>query len=287
MLNKKPYVVSLIFLVLFTGSYTRAKDSEDKLIDDLYVKSGFDMVVKNFPDALKLSIDEQTALIDKSNGITKEYFKNVNNLLYKSFDPLTLGAIIKSDLKQQLSIDDINYLMDFLNTPLGIKATKLEVESSSSQSMKNFNKYLSNISANPVPESRKVLLKKFEELLNTLDYTVDVTINMQLAMTAAISYHYSAESNLDLTDIKNKLVQSKPLLKSALEPMIIPFLHFTYKDLSNDELKQYISFYEQDKSKHVIRIINDSYLKAITRGSFQFGENIADFIKNRDAQKEA
>jgi len=139
-----------------------------------------------------------------------------------------LEAVIKSDLKEKLSINDINYLMDFLNTPLGIKTTNLEVRSSSSQSMEDFNKYYSTLSTNPVPETRMPLLKKLEEILNTIDYTADVSINMQVAMTAAISYHYSAQSNLNLAEIKKQLDQSKPQLKSALEPIIIPFLHFTY-----------------------------------------------------------
>jgi hypothetical protein len=279
-------IVMVFIITLIIGSQLGAEDKKDRLIDELYIESGFEAQIKNQPEAFKLNLDEQTSLIDKSQDLIKEYFENANSMLYKSFDSSVLEVGIKSDLKKQLSIKEINYILDFLKTPLGIKATKLEVRTSSSESIIDFKNYLMNLSVNPVPESRIPQLKKFEELVHTLDFTTEMTINTQLAMTAAITYSFSAENTLNLTEVKKKLDQSKPQIKSALQPIIIPFLHFTYKDLSDNELKQYIIFYEHNTSQHFIKVVSNSYLKAITRGTFNFGESIADFVKNREKQKE-
>ena len=91
MIKRNSKIVIVFIITLIISSQLSAEDKKDQLIDELYVKSEFDAQVKNFPDIIKLSIDQQTALIDKSEGITKEYFKNVNNLLY-TIEPMLLAS---------------------------------------------------------------------------------------------------------------------------------------------------------------------------------------------------
>ncbi|NIP39433.1 MAG: hypothetical protein GWM89_10365 [Candidatus Dadabacteria bacterium] len=113
-----------------------------------------------------------------------------------------------------------------------------------------------------------------------------MTFNTQLAVTSAITYTMSAQDMIDLEKIKKNLYENKPYIKAALKPYIIYSLDFMYKDLGEDEIKGYIKFYESDITQHFNKVVSDSYLKAIARASFDFGERSADFIKNRQKQEE-
>lgn len=289
MIKIRSIILFALTISLLTSLNLIADEKKDKLLDEFYIKSGLEEQLKHLPEVFKLNLDQQTALVDKSQGILKEYYESTNDLLNKSFDSSKIGASIKSDLKKEISSKDINLILDFLKTPTGEKVTQLEIDATKAVTSSEFNKYLSTLSSNPIPESRLNLLSRLSELIDVLDFTTEMTINMQFAITAAITYTLPSElteDKISLTKIKQKLDDSKPLIKSALEPVIIYTLNFTYKDLTENELKQYITFYENDVAQNFNKVFIDSYLKAITRASFDFGQRSAEFIKTRQQQEQ-
>lgn len=262
------------------GVFVHGEENKDNLIDEFYVKSGFEAQVKNLPESFKLTLGEHSYYIDKSQGVLKEYFENVNGLLYKSFDSTVLGSAIKEDLRRDLSVDQINHMLNFLNTPTGKKTTELEVRASSTEGITAFNNYLAAASAGTIPLQRQAQLAKLEKLLHTLDYTTEMNINIQLAVTSALAFTISTDRMLEFEEIVKGLNELKPAMKQDLEPLVDHFLYFTYKDLSDKELTELITFYESDTSQHLIKAISDAYLKAVTTASYSFSRGVLDFFTN-------
>ncbi len=276
-------VIIILFLLVSTliiASEIRAEDDKDQLIDELYIKSGYEEQVKNLPESFKLTLDQQSHFIDKSEGKLKEYFENVNDLIVKSLDPTVLGSGIKADLKKELSIKEIKHMLIFLDTPIGKKATKLEVRSSSAQGIKDFSNYLVNASSNAIPEPRKSLLIKLENLLNTLEYTTEMNINIQIAATSAMAFSIESNDVIDFEYIARTLKESKPRMKKELAPLVHHFLYFTYKDLSDEELRELIQFYDDETSQRLMKAISESYVNAVTNGSINFSQSVLDFFNN-------
>jgi len=265
---------------VFVQGEESGEENKDKLIYEFYVKSGFESQVKNLPESFKMTLDEHSSYIDKSHGILKEYFENVNGLLYKSFDSTVLDSAIKAELKRDLSVEQINHMLNFLNTPTGKKTTELDVRASSTEGITAFNNYLAAASAGTIPKQRQAQLAKLEKLLHTLDYTTELNINIQLVVTSALAFTISPDNMLGFQQIVKGLNELKPAMKEDLAPLVDHFLYFTYKDLNDKELGELIEFYESDTSQQLIRAISDAYLKAVTTSSYGFSRSVLDFLTN-------
>ena len=72
-------------------------------------------------------------------------------------------------------------------------------------------------------------------------------------------------------------------MKEGLRQQLILSSFYTYQNISNEELVEYIQFYKSDSGKKEIAIINKA-LTAILRSWFlEVGERLADLAKEKTA----
>ena len=280
----------IMFLVVFTitfgfSSVLRADEKKDKLVDELYTKTGFKEQLHNLPEVFNLSLNEELASIDKPQGMLKDYYENIDRLLFKAFDVSTLDAEAKSHLNKNINVEDIGFLLHWLETPVGKKASKLEVRASRAENVKEFTKYIKNLQSNPIPEPRVKLLEELESHLNTLDLNVEMLMNIQLATAVAMIYSMSSDNHQEISDIQKKIEGTRLFLQAAIEPLIIGSLDFIYHDLNDDELRILIDFYKKEKAKNANKVFSDAFIKAVTKASYDFGQRSAEFIQNRLKQE--
>lgn len=261
-----------------------AQDQHEALVQEVYVKSGLEKQMQEVPGSIQASLDLPPIAGDRLPKPPQQVISLMKSLAPEAFAPEKLKAAMLPEFRAKLKVQDLKTILKWLNSPLGVKCTRLEEEASTPEAYTESHKYAASLKKSPPSAERLKVIQKFDAAVQATKTTVDIVINVQVALALGINASLPKEQQRPLADISRELEKQRPEIEAAMKTETLVSLLYTYKSLTEAEIQQYINFASSPAGVK-FRVVADAALKkALIEGGLRWGKAIGEAMKQANNQ---
>lgn len=264
-----------------------AQDQHEALVQELYVKSGLAKQIQDVPRSIQAGLDQPMLEAEQFPKPSLRVIALMKALAPEAFAPEKLKAVVLPQLKTGLTTSDLQAALKWLDSPLGIKCTRLEEEASTPEAYPEIDKYAAQLKKSPPTPERLKIIQKLDAALKASQTSVEMALNLQVALLLAVNATLPKEQQQSPAEILGEMEQHRPEIESALQLESLVSLFYTYRSLTEAEINQYIKFATSSAGSKYQEVADAAVKKALIAGGIRWGEAIGEAMKQLEGQTEA
>jgi hypothetical protein len=276
----KRIFISLTFSFLAICFYcapTSAGIHQD-LVKEYIRLSGMEEIISTFPEQLDL-MNSQRLLTSK----TPEEDKKLNEMMKEAFDIEIAMRDLNTFLLENTDIAFLRDLLQWLDSPLGKKIKNEELKSSGAEHQADMLRFMADMQTTPPEQERIALIQDLEETLHLSDLTTIIVIEMIQGMTQAVNFSLPEEERQSEEEILEEVASLAPMLKESFRQQMIMTSFYTYRNISDSDLRDYIRFYKSPTGQKEIDITGKALSSVLKQWFFNIGQSL---LKPRQEEKQ-
>lgn len=256
----------LLFLLL--SAQLVASEHEDA-ISELIEKSGLADQIRAIPLSMK-----EGMVMAQSQGspIPEPAFQAILSSVDRSFVADDMLEALQVSLDAALEPAQLDELLDWYNSPIGIEITEAEKAGGDTQAHQEMLLQAKELFG----DTRRV---KFAEKLDKLFGATDMVMELQqytgMAVFSAIMIANQPDVAVDLSRFNEQLAQQLEASRPAVQQGIVLSLLYSYKDVDMAKLDDYSQFLTQPTTRKFNGVVMDSLNQSLQMGIEDFAQNLA------------
>ncbi|HKK56087.1 DUF2059 domain-containing protein [Marinobacter sp.] len=188
-----------------------------------------------------------------------------------------IQAELVSDLSVSMSDNQLRTVRGWYETPLAEKIARAEIAASGPETWEKIEAGAADLQARFRGSERAALFSRYDQAARATESAVDTTIAVQLGLATAVSvFQGSGESGF--AKLKQMIESRRQQTRAMVAQQVYDIYLYTYRDLSVDELRDYIGFLETDAGARFTRVVTASIQDSITRPLATVGRQLARFL---------
>jgi hypothetical protein len=280
-------IVKYIFITV-TGTFlffqiSEAQEAKSAAVRQVLEKSGAREQIVELTNIVQVLIPSQMTAYDvpESSELSEYIINNLPN--YYSGDEI-LGRIEKHFLINY-NKNYINKVMNWYDTDLGKRIVEMEIAASTPEGAASIISYSYQLQLNPPEEKRMELIDELILLLELEKKSVEKLKTVFIRTIKGTNSSLPEDRRLgdDVIDFMTKSI-TRPFTEQIKTFLPATFL-YTYQDISDDELGEYIDFLNQDYTKWFNDNLYDSMLSSIEDSAERFGADLGKRIAKLEPAK--
>ncbi len=240
----------------------------------IYSASGLEAQLDNIP----ATIDQGFQLASPpSDVLTPERHQQVLNAIAISFSPHRYTNHLLISLQNSLTASDQEAVLNWLQSPLGLRITQSEVASSQPDAMI---KMLDSMDNSPfiADTERKRLIATLDHAIMATETAKDIATSTQAAIAFSAYAPNSVPGAHQYADFRNAIHSMGSVGETELRNSTRAMLQYTYRDLTDAELSDYISFAMSPAGTRYTAAIQRGFSQAFHESSQSLGSDIQKII---------
>lgn len=206
--------------------------------ESLYQQAGLD---RQFEGLWREVRSEYAGLPKREESHDSE--QTVLDLIESKFSEKQLRVSILDYWKQHLSLSDVKFVSQWLESPLGLELTLAEVNASVGQGDTAMPTYLNRLREAPPSKTRIDLLRLLDKAVRASDASTEMGMNVHLAAVTAQHASGQAPDNAATTEQQAKSLESdRGLIKAMIRQDVLRYNLFAYRNIDDESLRRYITF---------------------------------------------
>lgn len=276
----KPFLV--LFCVFSSAVSPSFADTAAK-VDELIVKSGLQRQIGQLPEVVSASFEQR---MSQDANVKPEEAAKLREAISQAVTPSAMLESIKGHISAQLAEPDLDAILAWLNSPLGLKITALEENASSAQAFTELQKFAMGLESDPPDPARVEALQELDRSARMTEFSTGMKIDMIVTMTGAMA---TAAGRTDFTkeELLSSLEASRAQIEEGSAQEVLITGLYTYQTLTVDELKEYVAFYKSETGQKYANVITVGLLDALNKSSKDMGERLGKLIKEENAKDAA
>lgn len=265
--------VGVVLSLILFGDVCLAEDrAGDPLVRTLMLKSGMEKQIEQMPQLLQSELDQQQA---NAGGMPREEFQRFSNITRSAFDAKAIHASVQAYIQSNLSEKDMKDVLEWLESPLGARITKLEEAASTAKAYEEMQAIGPKLLQENQGSARMNRLMKLDEAVGVTRSSVNTIMNIQLAMITALSAAMEADKRPTFEDVQEVVKRNQPQMHAAMSRMVQMQFLYSYRELSDKEIDRYIRFAESMPGRRYhdvsIRALDEALVQAARRIGSRLG----------------
>jgi hypothetical protein len=220
-----------------------------------------DMVAKyiemsGIGDMLKSIPGEMDSLASQKNLTSKnpEIGNKVYQIMKETFDAKQAEKNMSTYLLRNTDQKFLGEMLQWLESPVAMKITKEEVNSSGPEKQSNMLRYLADMELNPPTQDRINAIQGVEQATQISELMTNIMLDIMKGMMESVTLALPEDKRESIDDGYEEFIKMKPTLKEAFRQQMILSSFYTYRNISNEELNVYTKFYESELGQKEITI---------------------------------
>ena len=255
------FFLSIIVLSVQTSAQTALKNAE------LLEKSGLVHAVSGIPDAM-LSLAERAP--QTNPNLDPKFLQAWRTTTPIAYNADKILHIIDEGLEKELTAEDKRDLIAYYNSPLGRRTTELENAAANADAQ--IQEYAKN------PEAYADRLPLYRELDSESGASgISTTIVENMGVALQVGVFSAMNASFDIKALKTEAASEHDAHMKQAEQAVLPMFAFTYRSLSTDEVKGYITFLKTPAAKKFVKAVGSLLNDALTTQANELGQLV---IKN-------
>ena len=200
----------------------------------------------------------------RQGEFSSEAFGRIIARLTEAFREEALHASLAQAFARVYDRRRLEPIAAWLASPLVQRLTALEEAAMQPDAAAAQEAFFSRPGAAPPSEARVALLQRLMRATYATEMTLRVIRTTMAGIATAVNAALDrpAPSPAELAEAESDLESAR----SQIEDRILARLLFTYRDVTDDDLSAYITFWESDTGQWFNRVSSDGYLEAIQEG---------------------
>lgn len=226
-------LLSIFCALLLGGNEIFTFDPHSRAINNLMQLSGCEKQLSELGGILTTNINKELS------HIPAEQKKKISNAIHQAFDSLTIKLQVHQRLYDSLNPEDIQQLLIWLESDLGKKITLQEELANTAQALAEFSDVAKRLEANT---NRLALLKKLDFSANITQGSIDTATLAAIAITTGLTSSKPTNQRLPQSHLQSIYKQLRLKASSSVSLQMNSLLLYTYRNINDTELQQYIDF---------------------------------------------
>lgn len=243
----------LILTVALTGR-VQASDLAQSVISS----SALDTVIEQYPQMITESI---TRGIKQTGGVDPMVSGAIQLMVGQAFNSRRIRAQVAASLDKELTPKTLTRVRDFYHSDLGARVAGLESAAALPSAWPQIESAGPALVKQYRGTERERLFDAFDQASRATENAVDTTIAVQTALGTAVAALRGQPANFD--QVHSRVEKQRDMLTGLVEQQVYAAYLYTYKDLSDAQLKRYIQFLESEDGRQFSRVATGSLKQAI------------------------
>ncbi len=259
---------------------------KEHLTSELMKESGLNQHIVDRPNYLKDAIARNYKHVFKTNDVeTSKSTEQLKSIVSVSFRPEIIKNVIATYIEAELSTKDIKAVLKWLNSPLGKKITRMEVESSTPKAYEAMIIFQPILKQQNDYKERVELIKKLLLHMKATEATLKAELNNHLSGLTIISSAFPSMQLKSAEAIKKNFITYSLSIRKNIETELIMNALYTYRQLKLDEIESYINFVKTDYGQRYHEIVHEGIKNAASFCAKQFAINVGKSLRKDSIHK--
>lgn len=211
---------------------------ETTQVDRLMERSGMTQTLRQIRPSVLSGMG--TGQADLPQNITRAMVLSAE----QAFQAERMIGEVRAFLAAHLSPQELDDVLQWLDTPLGQRTTALENAASSPEGQARMIEYARRLKQQPPSRERLALCNRLNQITHASELMHQLFEAAMLAGAAGVNAAQPAERQLPPETMRRLLEREFATELAQIEPSVTLTLLFTYAPLSDAELRQYLAFLE-------------------------------------------
>ena len=251
---------SILTSVSISSEAANESQQRDKNIEELMVLSGIDAFIKQLPALVNAGY----AILEQSPQVlTAEQFKEVERVISTVFAYESLRTELVRQFKKHYDALRFRQVAELFHSPLAQRMTEYEQALKTPQATESLTQYSNMLEKKPPPQIRVDYVAQ----LDNASYSTQLTLLLQMHIIKNILLAASTSSDndkaLSRVEINATLEAVNKKISQQIHELVLVSFLYTYRDVSNTDLQQYINFYNNDNLQWFLKLYISSMEKIL------------------------
>ncbi len=268
-----------VFIILLMLTLPAAAAGEDRAgsVDALMEKSGLKHQIEQIPAQMR----QQIELMEQQGGPMPPDRKGaLINTIPQVYHPPKLIGEVAQGVEQELTKEERKQILAFLDSPLGQKVIAAEKAMGSPDAMMRLEQEGPEITEQLMKDNtRLALIQSLDKATRGTDQATDIALATGLATEYAMITLSDMPEKPSFEEVREFYEQNRLPMRMQMAQMITAGYAMSYKDLSNDELTEYLSFANSDAGQRYFLGIGKVMAKVLTNAAAELGRKLAEAEK--------
>jgi len=189
--------------------------------------------------------------------------KGLKNLMLRAFDPRRLNAQYVAALQAGLDEKLLMASSEWLKSPLGLRLTRLEVEASTEEGRKRMETWSKRLGGIPPLRTRFELMLRLVHATNGAVVAAETEVIVKEPIIQTLNATAPEKERQTPERMFAKLVKMRDELLDKKAQLLVTQMLYTYRDVSDDELRRYVVFLESQTGRQYTDRANAAMLAAL------------------------
>tara|TARA_R110001606_G_C15258620_1_gene638207 strand:- start:187 stop:987 length:801 start_codon:yes stop_codon:yes gene_type:complete len=240
-------ILSLITLTFL--SLNLFAQSSNQTVVELMEKSGSIEMLKQFDAITNSKIAEKKSSFENENE-----FKKFVAIMSSGFNSENAKKYFIEYFENNTNEENLKEVLSMYNAPLLIEMSKIELEANDLSKQQEQLAFFQNLKSNPPSQNRVQQLITLNNELGTSEMTVKLLQNMIVSMAKGANNAQPKEKQITLEELEQKISSSLPAnFLQQMTNQIVALSMFTYKDVSDEKLEEYIKLWQTPTGQYYIK----------------------------------
>ncbi|ARU58772.1 multipass membrane protein [Oleiphilus messinensis] len=239
-------------------------------IEQLYLQSGIQDAIAQFPSILKEGVASSAAESEHSTRYTQQ----VTEIIERTIDVDDLGSQVKQHLNSKLSSEHVDSILAWLMSPLGQKVVKLETTAATMAGFEEMSAQTVTLQKQYKGTPREKLFENFDRATRTTEAALETAMAVQLALVGAFADAGQGAGMPDYAMLTEMVEANRFMTRGLIGQQVFTNYLYTYRTLNDDELKRYIRFAESPAGLRYFSALNEALRSALIAPSKEIGRSI-------------
>ena len=229
-----------------------AESASDGQIYQLLDKSGTTRMIEGLPLQMQ-AMGQQIGLTAKD---PKEH-QDFMSLFVGTINTDQMMRQMLDSVKSNMSSDDIQGVLDWLNSDVGERIVSAELKSAEPEFQQALMLYIAELQTSHPSNERKKVIMDFVEKSNMVDQGMNMVANMMKNMFAAVKANEPDNKEL-AANLDNQLAFMVDSMRPAFEQQMVLTSYYLYQDISNEDIAKYSQFFEQPTGQKYLTVMYEA-----------------------------
>ncbi len=248
--------------------------NQDQLIEQLLVVSGLKKSLQQLQSQVTPSFREGNSASDEAAKFQTE----VVRLYSDSYPKEGFVNRVKEALNKNYDERRYSHLLQLLSTPLSKRMADLE---STEPTPLDFQNYVSQVANHPLSPNRIQLIQRIDSATRSSALLTTITIASVESNAIAMSEDCVVKEAI----IRQKIAKNRPEIEKATRSRSQVMLSFTYRDVSDADLSDYINVYEDPDSKWLQEKVQGAIEEQFKLGIKKVGYGMKQIVQSHKPKK--
>ncbi len=219
------------------------------LIRESIALSGMDHFIRTFPRNIDMLAQQGTF----SSG-NPEIDNKAIRIIKNSFDPQTARKKLVWYCKKNMNNQMIEEVLPWLRSPVARGITQVENDALNPEFQAGLLVYTQNMQQNQPPQERVVIMEEFMDAADMVDSAINIAIKLFEGITNSMNLAFPEEKRIDKGRIRSLVERIRPTIEKQMKQNIRLSAYYTYRDISNEDIRAYIAFLRSESGSQFNKI---------------------------------